>query len=1064
MLWKRSLHLTTLLCFTFCFGQTQLKQGDISIIGLNCETEDFSFVTFVPLEEGTQIYFTDEEANGSYQIGLGEGTVLYTVPTGGLDRGTVISFQSNAIDFSNTYDGMIALADSGDGLIAYQGKKVSEVSVFLDALGNDVTSLGTFPGGFGGRVLGTVNGQYQGVRNGLNQTSYLVRISDLNDWQLVESGLSSLDLSSFSFDTTPILFQNTYELFDFGYDFDTSSFIDEFVVQGAHLIASVQITTPFNFEISLDANGPFTSNIILNPVAGNLNPTTIYVRLKEELNFGFYSGQLKSASTGAASLDVTLAGKSEMGYKNYCNDLFISEYVKGTSNNKFIEIFNPTPNEVQLTGTYQLELYNNGSVVLTNSIDLKGSVDAHGVFIIEHPLESLNVNANQQSGKLNFNGNDAVVLKNLDKVIDVVGQVGFDPGIAWTSTNCNSGTQDGGLRRISSIEKGSNSVMNVFQIDEEWVCVSLNDVSGLGSHFVDNPSKLTIWDGGSWNFGVPDENDVAFIKEDYSTSTNGFLEACMLYVSKDIDFEIDMTNPVVLDGDAVIKGSLKVQSTGSFVQKNDDSEFILSGNGTAQLAKQTSYLNKWYEYTYWSSPVRTIPIATALNNSPANRRFYFEAVNFIDLLAEVANTGVFNPGSDDIDDNGDDWQLASGNMVPGVGYAATMHPSGFLPGNHSVVFTGAFNNGVIETPVVANSGGAYSDWNLIGNPYAGGIDVVTFLNENSEVLSEAIYLWSHNSEPLKTNSGNEAYNFSNSDYAIITGSGINIAGGDGIIPESYIPSGQGFFVEAKNSGNVVFNNSMRAYNAVSNSQFFKNSISQNKKEKNVVWLNLTTESGVFSQIALGFINNATDFNDGVFYDVQRKRNANAGGVLYSKVQGSANHYAIQSRSKKNLKNQSIPIGVQSNFNHETTFKIELFKKQGNLISKTPVYVYDHVTGKSNDLSHVPLEFQMGKGAISSRFEIRFKEEKINPKLAHKERGFKAFIHENLSGEVRFNVRGVSKIKNIEIFDLLGRRMYYFENMDSTKYYNISKISSGMFVAKIEFDNADLVVQKFLKKY
>ncbi|MBL7889336.1 MAG: hypothetical protein JNL24_07280, partial [Bacteroidia bacterium] len=31
-----------------------------------------------------------------------------------------------------------------------------------------------------------------------------------------------------------------------------------------------------------------------------------------------------------------------------CTDLIISEYVEGTSNNKALEIFNPTPNAISL--------------------------------------------------------------------------------------------------------------------------------------------------------------------------------------------------------------------------------------------------------------------------------------------------------------------------------------------------------------------------------------------------------------------------------------------------------------------------------------------------------------------------------------------------------------------------------------------------------------------------------------------------------------------------------------------------------------------------------------------
>ena len=55
-------------------------------------------------------------------------------------------------------------------------------------------------------------------------------------------------------------------------------------------------------------------------------------------------------------------------------DLFFSEYVEGSSNNKAIELFNGTGAAVDLTaGGYQLQLYFNGSTTAT-TIALTGTV------------------------------------------------------------------------------------------------------------------------------------------------------------------------------------------------------------------------------------------------------------------------------------------------------------------------------------------------------------------------------------------------------------------------------------------------------------------------------------------------------------------------------------------------------------------------------------------------------------------------------------------------------------------------------------------------------------------
>ncbi|HTL81110.1 MAG TPA: lamin tail domain-containing protein, partial [Bacteroidia bacterium] len=50
-----------------------------------------------------------------------------------------------------------------------------------------------------------------------------------------------------------------------------------------------------------------------------------------------------------------------------CNDLFISEYDEGTSNSKALEIYNPTPDSIDLSN-YRLVRYSNGSSVGVDSI------------------------------------------------------------------------------------------------------------------------------------------------------------------------------------------------------------------------------------------------------------------------------------------------------------------------------------------------------------------------------------------------------------------------------------------------------------------------------------------------------------------------------------------------------------------------------------------------------------------------------------------------------------------------------------------------------------------------
>jgi predicted extracellular nuclease len=63
------------------------------------------------------------------------------------------------------------------------------------------------------------------------------------------------------------------------------------------------------------------------------------------------------------------------------SDLFFSEYIEGSSNNKALEIFNGTGSTVDLSA-YSVELYTNGSTTVGNKVTLSGSLANNAVYII----------------------------------------------------------------------------------------------------------------------------------------------------------------------------------------------------------------------------------------------------------------------------------------------------------------------------------------------------------------------------------------------------------------------------------------------------------------------------------------------------------------------------------------------------------------------------------------------------------------------------------------------------------------------------------------------------------
>jgi len=152
----------------------------------------------------------------------------------------------------------------------------------------------------------------------------------------------------------------------------------------------------------------------------------------------------------AASALLTLFGVTSSLLAS-CNDVYISEYIEGGAYNKAIEIYNPTSKDVDLSN-YSIELYSNGKSSVTASTPLSGTLSSNSTFVISHgsaSAEILAVAALTNSSVINFNGDDAFVLKKGEETVDSIGQIGVDPGSEWS--NNSVGTKDETLVKLENI-------------------------------------------------------------------------------------------------------------------------------------------------------------------------------------------------------------------------------------------------------------------------------------------------------------------------------------------------------------------------------------------------------------------------------------------------------------------------------------------------------------------------------------------------------------------------------------------------------------------------------------
>ena len=103
-------------------------------------------------------------------------------------------------------------------------------------------------------------------------------------------------------------------------------------------------------------------------------------------------------------------------------ELFISEYVEGSSNNKAIEIYNGTGAPVDLlAGQYGIRVYFNGATSPGGTIALTGTVAPGDVYVVAATSASAPVlaQADQTTGASLWNGDDAVELTKAGSAVDV---------------------------------------------------------------------------------------------------------------------------------------------------------------------------------------------------------------------------------------------------------------------------------------------------------------------------------------------------------------------------------------------------------------------------------------------------------------------------------------------------------------------------------------------------------------------------------------------------------------------------------------------------------------------
>ena len=546
-------------------------------------------------------------------------------------------------------------------------------------------------------------------------------------------------------------------------------------------------------------------------------------------------------------------------------------------------------------------------------------------------------------------------------------------------------------------------------------------------------SRFTVWNGLNWSNNLPDLSKYAIIDGTYS-AIDGNIVANNLTINsgKNLDFDNGTINSVLVYGDLTVDGSFTVGDTESLVIKDVNAE--LNINGTFIKKERTTILKNSYDVTYWSSPVENAIVGAVFPDVDSNRIFYMDPTqenpNYIGQYYRYRHW--FNTSPSD-------------SMISGKGFSVDGNTNGTYPNEiMEVDFEGKPNYKDISISI--NTFSTVIDdadrTNLLGNPYPTAIDADLLIQENTEIFDGTIYLWSHNTE---FNNGE----YEEADYFAYNELGSNYSE---IGSPYYIGSGQGFMILANGSSVFNFRNLMQVEN--NNNQFYKLENSklkqENKAGKDRIWLKLTNNNKLSKEILIGFSEKATD---GVDFGFDSKLlNNDASLTFYSLIDN--NKYTIQGMDMFS-EHRIVNLGFYTV--EASEFTIGITQKEG-VLNEHEILLTDNKLNIKHNLNQSNYIFnQTELGDFPDRFTLKFTSSILGVDDIENENIFNIV---NTDG--RFIIDTNKIIKELKIYDILGRLLYHDKPNQQGLELKIDKIQNGtILIVQVKLENDAILSKKII---
>ena len=294
-------------------------------------------------------------------------------------------------------------------------------------------------------------------------------------------------------------------------------------------------------------------------------------------------------------------------------NLFFSEYAEGSSNNKYLEIYNPSNVTVSLADYAYPNVSNAPSTVgeyeYWNTFDEGAEIAANGIYIIAHGSSdpSILALANETHNYLS-NGDDGYALaygtEDNYVILDHIGDFNGDPGSGWEVAGVTNATKDHTLVRKCAIEQGNSdwtASAGTNADDSEWIVLEQNDWSNLGIHTSPCPVDAVFGctDPAACNFdaGATDDDGSCEMPNDCG-SCEGDL-SCLVNLTVSVDMSVE--GFTIGDGstwDGLDGSSMAVRlNGGTWLAMTDMGDNVWSA--TFSVAPNSSHVynfnDGWYE-------------------------------------------------------------------------------------------------------------------------------------------------------------------------------------------------------------------------------------------------------------------------------------------------------------------------------------------------------------------------------------------------------------------------------------------------------------------------------------